>query len=111
MIFLVSQNASFALEIGYFGERSERLSERQRASFPLNMRLKRLGLKKFRLRRQLFQGCALAAAFGCSIGGGGRATAGVVVVFFLNPLPALTERCSVRISARFFGTQGSTHDL
>ena len=31
------------------------------------MRLKRLGLKKFRLRRQLFQGCALAAAFGCSI--------------------------------------------
>ena len=67
VIFLVSQNASFALEIGYFGERSERLSERQRASFPLNMRLKRLGLKKFRLRRQLFQGCALAAAFGCSI--------------------------------------------
>ena len=47
VIFLVSQNASFALEIGYFGERSERLSERQRASFPLNMRLKRLGLKNF----------------------------------------------------------------
>ena len=63
----LSQNSSFALEIGYFGERSERPSERQRASFPLNMRLKRLGLKKFRLRRQLFQGCALAAAFGCSI--------------------------------------------
>ena len=47
VIFLVSQNASFALEIGYFGERSERPSERQRASFPLNMRLKRLGLKNF----------------------------------------------------------------
>ena len=63
-------NASFALEIGYFGERSERPSERQRASFPLNMRLKRLALKKFRLLRQLFQGCALAAAFGCSIAAG-----------------------------------------